>query len=339
MRLLDLFCGAGGCAVGYARAGFTDIVGVDIKPQPRYPFAFVQADALEVLTLLVRGCGITGRALTLNDFDAIHASPPCQRYTVARTIHASGDRHPDLVEPCRELLDASGLPWVMENVVGSPLVNPVTLCGLAFGLRVIRHRLFESSIMLMVPPHKPHPKHLTTGTVTAKRGGRGNGYSTGESGLVCVAGNNFVKAAGATAMGIDWMTDRKELANAIPPGLHGVHRPATARPPGTPGEMPVSGLHRFHRDLDSLMQDIAAHFKPGARLTLVVRNPGVPGDTGVLLTDDDLGAVIAEIEKRKNPSVGCPRCMGSGRYGTLASALGVGEEKPCAVCNGTGVVG
>jgi hypothetical protein len=89
LRLLDLFCGAGGCAVGYHRAGFTDIVGVDLKPQPNYPFTFVQGDALEYLA--ARGA----------EFDAIHASPPCQRYTVGRKIHDSGDRHPDLVAPCR----------------------------------------------------------------------------------------------------------------------------------------------------------------------------------------------------------------------------------------------
>lgn len=218
VRLLDLFCGAGGCAVGYHRAGFTDIVGVDVKPQPRYPFAFVQGDAVATLAALVAGGSILVRdeLVRLDYFDAIHASPPCQRYTVARTIHDSGECHPDLVAPCRELLDATGKPWVMENVPGAPLVNAVTLCGLSFGLKVIRHRLFEASFFLMTPPHRPHPKHLTTGTLTAKRGGKGNGYSTGSGGLVCVAGNNFVREAGARAMGIDWMT-RKELAQAIPP--------------------------------------------------------------------------------------------------------------------------
>ena len=203
-RLLDLFSGAGGCAVGYHRAGF-DVVGVDNRPQPRFPFAFHQADALEFL------------AEHGQEFDAIHSSPPCQAYTVGRKIHDSGGRHPDLVGPVRELLERTGKPWVMENVPGSPLRSPAVLCGLMFGLRVIRHRLFEASFLLMAPPHPPHPAHLTTGTNTAKRGGRGNGYSTGEAGLVCVAGNNFVREAGAKAMGIDWMTNRRELANAIPP--------------------------------------------------------------------------------------------------------------------------
>ena len=204
MRLLDLFCGAGGCSVGYHRAGFTDVVGVDLHPQPNYPFDFVRGDALEYL----REHG--------GEFDAVHASPPCQRYTVGRHIHGSGDRHPDLVAECRGLLEEVGVPWVIENVPGSP-VGGVTLCGLMFGLRVIRHRLFESSFLLLSPPHPRHPRHLTTGTLTARRGGRGNGYSTGEGGLVCVAGNNFVREAGAAAMGIDWMGTRRELANAIPP--------------------------------------------------------------------------------------------------------------------------
>lgn len=203
-RLLDIFSGAGGCAVGYSRAGF-EVVGVDITPQNNYPFQFVQADALEYL------------AAHGDEFDAIHASPPCQRYTVGRTIHDSGGRHPDLVGPCRTLLEQTARPWVMENVVGAPLINPVTLCGRMFGLRVIRHRLFESNLFLMQPSHPTHPRGLTTGTLTARRGGTGNGYSTGEHGLVCVAGNNFVREAGARAMGIDWMTVRHEVAQAIPP--------------------------------------------------------------------------------------------------------------------------
>jgi DNA (cytosine-5)-methyltransferase 1 len=203
-RLLDLFCGAGGCSVGYHRAGF-EVVGVDLLRQPNYPFEFWQADALEYLAAHGRG------------FDAVHASPPCQRYTVGRHIHGSDGRHPDLVAACRAALIASGRPWVIENVPGSPLVQPVTLCGLMFGLGVLRHRLFESSALLFAPAHPRHPASLTTGTLTAKRGGRGNGYSTGEHGLVCVAGNNFVREAGARAMGVGWPMTRRELANAIPP--------------------------------------------------------------------------------------------------------------------------
>jgi DNA (cytosine-5)-methyltransferase 1 len=204
LRLLDLFCGAGGCAVGYHRAGFTDIVGVDIKPQPRYPFAFVQGDALEYL------------AAHGHEFDAIHASPPCQRYSQCQNFRDTRDTHPDLVFDCRTLLEATGRPWVIENVPGSPLENAAVLCGLMFGLRVIRHRLFEASFLLLTPPHTRHPAHLRTGTASKQHRGVRTGYSDGKMGLVSVAGNNFNVKAGAAAMGIDWMT-RDELAQAIPP--------------------------------------------------------------------------------------------------------------------------
>jgi DNA (cytosine-5)-methyltransferase 1 len=200
--LLDLFCKAGGAAVGYHRVGF-DVVGIDIEPQPHYPFPFVQADALTP-------------PFDLRRFDAIHASPPCQRYTVSKSIHNSGDRHPDHIAAVREMLAASGRPWVIENVPGSPLGHSVMLCGLMFGLRVIRHRYFECSMLILTPDHKPHPKDLRMGTVTAKRGGKGNGYSRGDQGLVCVAGHNFCKTAASKAMGIDWMTT-EELAESIPP--------------------------------------------------------------------------------------------------------------------------
>lgn len=226
-RLLDLFCGAGGAACGYHRAGF-DVVGVDVRPQPRFPFAFVRADALEYLATHGR------------EFDAIAASPPCQRYTVAASIHDSAADHPDLIAATRAALADCAKPWVMENVPNSPLARgSATLCGLMFGLRVLRHRVFESSVLLMMPQHPRHPKHQRTGTQTAKRGGEGNGYSTGAGGLVCVAGNNFNRAAGAGAMGVDWPMTRGELANAIPPAycefigrqLMRVVRPDGAHPP------------------------------------------------------------------------------------------------------------
>lgn len=194
-RLLDLFCGAGGAATGYHRAGF-DVVGVDINPQPHYPFEFVQADALEYL------------APRLWEFDAIHASPPCQHYSIARHINpGSQQNHPALVSETRTLLKATGLPWIIENVVGSPLVNPAMLCGTMFGLKVFRHRLFETSFFWLAPNH---PRH-DGGT------GASRGYSTGAEGYVCVAGNNYVRAAGARAMGIDWMRNRHEISQAIPP--------------------------------------------------------------------------------------------------------------------------
>jgi DNA (cytosine-5)-methyltransferase 1 len=199
MRLLDLFCKAGGAAVGYHRAGFDEIVGIDIEPQKRYPFEFVQCDALEY----VRDHWM--------EFDAIHASPPCQAYSISKHIHQPKKVHPDLVSPTRVMLERSGLPWVIENVPGSPLkAGPQAfLCGLQFGLRVLRHRFFETSFHLMTPSHPMHPK----GNLTNSR----DGYSTGETGFVCAAGNNFSRARGAEAMGIDWPMTREEVANAIPP--------------------------------------------------------------------------------------------------------------------------
>lgn len=182
--------------MGYHRAGF-DVVGVDIKPQKNYPFEFIQGDAIEI-----------GRELA-RTFDAIHASPPCQKYTVARKIHNSGERHPDLVPATRAVLESSGRLWVIENVPGSPLNSPIMLCGLMFGLRVLRHRLFESNILLIPPSHPMHPKGNLTNSC--------HGYSTGATGFVTVAGHNFVRAAGAMAMQIDWRTTREELAQAIPP--------------------------------------------------------------------------------------------------------------------------
>lgn len=208
--LLDLFCGAGGCAVGYHRAGF-DVVGVDIKPQPRYPFTFIQDDAVRFLETLLIGAwaGNGNRAWLVGDFAAIHASPPCQRYSVGRHIHASGQRHPDLVDRVRDLMVEADIPWVIENVMGAPLRTSAMLCGLMFGLRVLRHRLFECSHVLFVPRHPKHPKGNLTNSC--------QGYSTGETGFVCVAGHNFVRTAGAEAMGIDWMKTREELSQAIPP--------------------------------------------------------------------------------------------------------------------------
>lgn len=142
-RLLDLFCCEGGAAVGYARAGW-EVVGVDIAKQPRYPFEFHQADALE---------------FPFDGFDAIHASPPCQAYSI--TKHTHGVEHPDLIGSTRARLVASGLPYVIENVPGAPLLNPVCYCGANMGritvdddgtlLVLKRHRLFESNIALLVP--------------------------------------------------------------------------------------------------------------------------------------------------------------------------------------------
>ncbi|MFJ4915882.1 SAM-dependent methyltransferase [Streptomyces sp. NPDC088726] len=149
-RLLDLFCCQGGAASGYAAAGF-DVTGVDINPQPRYPFRFVQGDAVEY----VREHGA--------EFDFIHASPPCQRYSRAQKIQRRD--HPDLIAPTRAALAATGRPWVIENVeeAAAELRDPVVLCAAAFGMRTYRHRLFETGggFTFASPLHPAHRAPLT----------------------------------------------------------------------------------------------------------------------------------------------------------------------------------
>ena len=143
-KLLDLFCGAGGAGMGYHRAGF-DVVGVDIAPQPHYPFEFHQADVMVQFDDGIYEAGF-------GPFDAVHASPPCQGYTTMNNRH--GSSIPKLIEPVRGLLVASGLPYVMENVPGAlrALRSPLELTGEMFGLRVHRPRLFESNVLLLSPP-------------------------------------------------------------------------------------------------------------------------------------------------------------------------------------------
>jgi DNA (cytosine-5)-methyltransferase 1 len=154
MRLLDLFCGAGGAAVGYHRAGFDQIVGVDIEPQPRYPFEFVQEDAFSFLNSHGR------------EFDLIHASPPCQAYSALRTMWNDRE-HPDFIGPLRATLLSAARPYIIENVIGAPLISPVMLCGTMFNLGIAdaelwRHRLFEiHPLRLLLTPtcqHRTKPK-------------------------------------------------------------------------------------------------------------------------------------------------------------------------------------
>ena len=195
-RLLDLFCGAGGAAMGYHRAGF-DVTGVDNRPQPRYPFAFMQADALEY----VREHG--------REFDAIHASPPCQRYVRTAKQSGTAEQHPNLIAPTRAALDATGKPYVIENVPAAPLVNPLVLCGTMFDLRVIRHRAFETSPAIWFAPHPcAHPR--------IGPGRRGN-EGTGE--YVSVYGHFAGVPKARRALGIDWAMTQSELAQAIPPAF------------------------------------------------------------------------------------------------------------------------
>lgn len=210
-RLLDLFCGAGGCSVGYHRAGF-DVVGVDLHPQPNYPFAFVQDDALALLSTFTES--IQGW-WDEPAFDAIHASPPCQAYTALRTLQGARE-YVDLIEPTRELLENTGLPYVIENVEGAraQMCDPAMICASSLGLRMRRHRLFETNWPLMTPPcqhgWQMDKKFPALNGDDRKRGGR--------SGIVGVYGNGGDKRAGlwASEMQIDWMS-RQELTQAIPP--------------------------------------------------------------------------------------------------------------------------
>jgi DNA (cytosine-5)-methyltransferase 1 len=190
-RLLDLFSGAGGCTKGYQQAGFY-VVGVDIEAQPRYVGDdFYQADALEFVAR--RG----------HEFDVIHASPPCQAYSEMTPNKYKGS-HPDLIDPIREMLLATGKPFVIENVAGAKerLRSPVMLCGSMFGLPLQRHRYFEihPEIFALLPScNHSVPPVLITGTTT-RFGGK----------------YEFPVDACRKASGIDWMT-RKELDEAIPP--------------------------------------------------------------------------------------------------------------------------
>lgn len=189
-KALDLFCCAGGASMGYHRAGF-DVVGVDINPQPHYPFEFHRADAL---------------TFPLDGFDFIAASPPCQAYTLCQRIRDND--HPDLIEPIRARLIVAGAPYAIENVPGAPLIKPIELCGGMFpGLRVYRHRLFECSFSVEQPMHQPHVAKLTK-----------MGRKVAPGTFMHVVGNFTGAALAREAMGIEWMT-RDELREAIPPAF------------------------------------------------------------------------------------------------------------------------
>ena len=204
-KLLDLFAGAGGACRGYQLAGF-HVTGVDIQAQPHYcGDEFIQADAL---------------TFPLEGYDVIHASPPCQAYVDS----ANKTKHPRLIEPMRDRLLAWGGPYVIENVDCAPLINPLLLCGTMFGLRVIRHRLFESNRPVYFPPATCcHWGKVQNGDFAGVygRGGRGarwrdnrgRSYRWGS-----VPEGAKLLSFWQEAMGIDWMT-RAELTQAIPPAF------------------------------------------------------------------------------------------------------------------------
>ena len=195
-RLLDLCCCAGGASEGYSRAGF-EVEGVDISPQPHYPYEFHQADVLNLDVEWIT-----------EHFDAVHASPPCQSFTAYRRKgHGVGDGYPDLIEPVRRLLEATGLPYVIENVQGAPLRQAVMFCGSSFGLDVRRHRFFESNVPLNAPPcdHGWQTPRFTPAS------NRTNLRRTVEVGVWRIPLDIQQQA-----MGIDWMT-LPELSEAVPP--------------------------------------------------------------------------------------------------------------------------
>ena len=202
-RLLDLFCGAGGAAKGYYDAGF-DVVGVDLLPQKNYPYEFHQADAL---------------TFPLDGFDVIHASPPCQEYSRSRYIYNHVPSTPKLIPAIRKRLEASGKPWVIENVAFSDLPDATELCGSMFGLPIRRHRWFSSSLLLF----SPGPCCHTPGFYNPI-GGKIRGYGTLASKTRYIDGKGVTRkreghyrlATGHKAMGIDWMS-LDELSQAIPP--------------------------------------------------------------------------------------------------------------------------
>lgn len=225
--ILDLFSGAGGCAHGYQQAGFF-VVGVDLYPQPRYAGdRFLQMDALEALRVLIAGGYITdttGHHWYLSDFSVIHASPPCQFGSELRFLHQHKQYH-NFIPETRRLLQATGRPYVIENVAGSRahLISPIMLCGSSFGLRtgnaeLQRHRFFEIHPFFFLAPPCCHGSENVIGIY----GGHGRnrrvisvvGHSGGHS--TRQASNGFTMVERNEAMGIDWMT-QQELSQAIPP--------------------------------------------------------------------------------------------------------------------------
>lgn len=213
-RLLDLFCGAGGAAMGYHRAGF-EVCGVDIAPQPDYPFEFVQGDAIEFLRRMVAGGTFEWKGPGL--FAAVHASPPCQAFTAMKTMHNAGE-HADLLTPTRDLLEAWAIPYVIENVPGAPMRDPVTLCGSSLGLGVVehdrelrRHRLFETTFPVMVPPCAH--QRATIGIYGDHA--RDRRRTSGSRGVDFPDRDKIALAR--EALGMPWVNTWKGLSQAIPP--------------------------------------------------------------------------------------------------------------------------
>ncbi len=210
MKLLDLFCCEGGAAKGYQSAGF-EVTGIDIEARfaKRYPGDFIQADAIEY----VKEHG--------HEYDVIHASPPCQRYSITNASRQHD--YPDLVAATREALTATGKPWVIENVVGAPLQDPITLCWTMFHqpgsvhdtdgepLQMFRHRLFESSLALEAPSGCNHEKTMqVAGSYGGARRDKWEARHVRKGGYVPA------KDVQERLLGIDWMTQHG-LYQSLPP--------------------------------------------------------------------------------------------------------------------------
>lgn len=198
MIVLDLFCGEGGASMGYNNAGFK-VIGVDNKEQKKYPFKFIQDDAILVLHKL--------KDLPY-DFDLIHASPPCQGYS-GLTPAISKHKHEKLISEVRRSIVRTGIPYVIENVYGAKkeLNNPVMLCGSMFGLRTQRHRYFETSFEVEAPKNCDHSQ-LPLLVTTASKGSREKRFKLG------IQPKTVLNAP--MAYGVDWMSG-KGLSQCIPP--------------------------------------------------------------------------------------------------------------------------
>lgn len=208
MKALDLFCGAGGSSMGLKQAGFEEILGVDINMQPKYPFEFIQSD---IFNLDIK---------FMKQFDFIWASPPCQAYSIACRHHKKrGKKYPDLISKTRDLLLKPKKPFVIENVCEAPIRKDLILCGQMFGLKVIRNRAFEINGFKVAPPALF--KEIKSGLVKNGHYVTVAGHGGNDS------GHNYCKLRGLErktkleiwqkAMGIDWITDKKMLAEAVPP--------------------------------------------------------------------------------------------------------------------------
>jgi DNA (cytosine-5)-methyltransferase 1 len=197
IKLLDLYCGVGGASAGYNKAGF-DVTGIDLKHGKRYPYKYIKGDVLLYLQNLD----------FLRSFDIIHASPPCQTHSITQHLRNAQGKFTsklDLIPQTRAALIASGMPYVIENVPGSPLINPIQLCGSSFGLQVRRHRLFESNMKL-------------TGSVcNHKAQGRPVGVYGSLNDQIPQGGRTATTInEGRDAMGMPWAI-WTELVEAIPP--------------------------------------------------------------------------------------------------------------------------